>query len=538
MAQILDLYGFIAVILLGLTLAFEAFTVGGVVFLWLVDSLEPAEPAVTFRCRKFLRISALTLGTAAVCAIALTTVVLRATTDGFRWIDTASTSFSRAELLIAAGGVWIAICSKTISARWLLPPAAAVIIGTTLTSHAFARIENRSLLLLCTGLHLLATAAWIGGLPWLLIALRRGTEQFALCAARRFSRLSMVSVAVLVGAGIVLGREYVGDLGAIYGTSYGVMLAAKVVLLIVLLGLGATNFRLLRREGNSQSAVRSIVRRTVEVEAAIGAAVILVASSMASQAPAVDLPGGRVSLSESADRFSPHWPLRLQTPSAAALSPATPLSVEESKRFGQPLSYTPGAQAASHNSPADIAWSEYNHNWAGLCVLAAGVLALIAQMRHGHWARHWPLAFLGLAVFILIRADPENWPLGPRGFWESFQVPDVMQHRLAAALVAAFAIFEWRVTTGRSRQSWHALIFPAICMIGGALLFAHTHPLGNIREELLAEESHTGIAIFAIVAAAARWLQLRLPRGPALLGFVWAACFVMIGVMLAFYREA
>jgi putative copper resistance protein D len=159
-------------------------------------------------------------------------------------------------------------------------------------------------------------------------------------------------------------------------------------------------------------------------------------------------------------------------------------------------------------------------------------------MPHGRWARHWPLLFLALAVFILIRADPENWPLGPRGFWESFQVPDVIQHRLAAALVVAFGIFEWRVMTGRSRQSWHALIFPAICMIGGALLFTHTHSLGNVKEELLAEGSHSLIAIFAIVAAGARWLQLRLPQRLPLLGSIWASCFVLIGVVLTFYREA
>ncbi|MBV8812709.1 MAG: CopD family protein, partial [Acidobacteriaceae bacterium] len=340
MAQILDLYGFFAVVLLGLTLAFEAFTVGGVVFLWLVDSLEPAEPAVTIRCRRLLRIVAFALGIAAVFAIVLTTLVLRGTTDGFRWIDTTSTSFSRAELLIAAGGVWIAICSKTISARWLLAPAAGVIIGTTLTSHAFARIENRPSLLFCTGLHLLATAAWIGGLPSLLIALRRGSERFALRAARRFSQLAVASVAILVSAGVVLGREYVGDVQAIYGTSYGVMLAAKVVLLIVLLGLGAINFRLLRRQGKAQSAIRNTVRRIVEVEAAVGISVIVVASSMASQAPAVDFPEGRVSLSESADRFTPQWPPRLQTPPPTALSPATPLSVEEAKRFGRALSYS------------------------------------------------------------------------------------------------------------------------------------------------------------------------------------------------------
>ncbi len=535
MAQLIDLYGLFEVVLRGLTLVFEAVTVGGIIFLCLVYASESAEPAVTLRCRRFLRISALALGTSAICSIALTALVLRATTNGFRWIDTVETPFFHAELLIAAAAASIALFAKTSPAPWLLLPAAAAIIGATLTSHAFARIEGRSLLLFCTGLHHLATAAWIGGLPWLLIVLRRGGEQFALRSAQRFSRLAMISVSVLIAAGILLGREYVGSVDAIYGTSYGVMLGAKIILLTLLLGLGATSFRLIRHAAKTQTILSHIVRRTVEVEAAIGVAVILVAASMTSQPPAADLPEGRVTLSQIADRYTPRWP-RLQTPSQATLSPATPLSIEESKRFGRPISYA--GTGSTSNSAADIAWSEYNHNWSGLCVLTVGVLALIAQTQRGRWARHWPLAFLGLAVFILIRADPENWPLGPRGFWESFQVPDVMQHRFAVALVVALAIFEWRVTTGRTRQSWHALVFPAICMIGGALLFTHSHSLGNVKEELLAEQSHTAIAIFAVVAAGARWLQLRLPRRPTSLGFVWAACFLMIGVMLTIYREA
>jgi putative copper resistance protein D len=536
MAQLIDLYGLIAVILRGLTLALEAVTAGGVIFLCLLDVSGAPEQAVTSRCRKFLKIFAGGLAAVSVSSAVLTTLVLRATTDGFGWIDAAQTSFFRAELLIAVAAVWIAAFSITSQARWLLPPAAVVILGTTLTSHAFARIDHRWLLLFCTGLHHLAAAAWIGGLPWLLVAFRCGTEQFALRAAQVFSRLTVASVSVLIGAGIVLGREYVGSVEGLYGTSYGVMLAAKIVLLSLLLGLGAINFKLLRRKGGTQTRSTNIVRRIVEVEAAIGVTVILVASSMASQPPAADLPEGRVTLSQIAERFTPRPP-RLETPSPAALAPATPLSVEESKSFGRPLSYAPGAQP-TYNGPADIAWSEYNHNWAGLCVFAVGLFALIAQMPHGRWARHWPLLFLALAVFILIRADPENWPLGPRGFWESFQVPDVIQHRLAAALVVAFGIFEWRVMTGRTRQSWHALIFPAICMIGGALLFTHTHSLGNVKEELLAEGSHTLIAIFAIVAAGARWLQLRLPQRLPLLGSVWASCFVLIGVVLTFYREA
>jgi copper resistance protein D len=535
MSQVVNLYGFIVVILRGLTLALEALTVGGIVFLLLMDPIAP-EAVVISRCRGLLRFLALALATAAVCSAVLTTLVLRASTESFSWLDALHTSSSQAEALLALGAVWIALFSRNSRPTGLLPPAAAVVLGAILTSHAFARIENRPFLLFCTGLHHLATAAWIGGLPFLLVAVGRGSDRFALDVARRYSRMALVSVGVLAGAGIALGQAYVGSVGAIYGTTYGVMLAAKIILLGCLLALGGTNFMLLRRKGGDQSNVARVLRRLVEVEAATGIIVILIASSMASQPPAVDLPEGRVSRAQIVERFTPRWP-RLETPPIETLTPPDPLSLEEARQFGRPLSYTPGS-LYTPSTPGDIAWSEYNHNWSGICVLTMGLLALISQTRLGHWAKHWPLVFLGLGLFILVRADPENWPLGPRGFWESFQVPEVMQHRFAVLLVVAFAIFEWRVATGRATRSWYALIFPAICMAGGALLFTHTHSLGNIKEELLAEASHSTIGIFAIVAAGARWLQLRLPRPPAFLGLVWPVCFLVIGFMLTTYREA
>ena len=64
-------------------------------------------------------------------------------------------------------------------------------------------------------------------------------------------------------------------------------------------------------------------------------------------------------------------------------------------------------------------------------------------------------------MFLLIRADSENWPLGPRGFWESFQVAEVAQHRLFVLLIVAFAVFEWAVQNGRLPQRRAGLYIPA-----------------------------------------------------------------------------
>ncbi|MGC2496466.1 MAG: hypothetical protein WA374_01910, partial [Acidobacteriaceae bacterium] len=186
-------------------------------------------------------------------------------------------------------------------------------------------------------------------------------------------------------------------------------------------------------------------------------------------------------------------------------------------------------------------------HWAGLIVLVAGALALVSRIPGQKWARHWPLLFLGLAVFILIRADPECWPLGPRPFWASFTAPDVLEHRLYALLIVVFAAFEWGVQTGRLRWPRARFVFPVLCAAGGALLLTHTHALGEGNDEVFAELSHTPMAVLGAVAGWGRWLELRLNGGVTseaserprrIAAWVWPVCLVLIGLLLLNYRES
>jgi putative copper resistance protein D len=418
--------------------------------------------------------------------------------------------------------------------------AAMILFATVATSHSAARLEDRGLLLLLTGAHQTATAAWIGGLPFLLLALAAASSVDAaheLC--RRFSRLAFASVVVLFGAGLVLAYFYVGSAGAVYGTTYGVMLVSKIILFGMVLAFGAVNYRTVRQlaAGNPQFLLR--LKRLGEVEIGIGITAILAAASLTSQPPAADLVRDRVSLSTIASRMTPHWP-RMTTPPLSSLSPSSreewkqahPVAVGATQAFVPGQSYTPPTQG-------DIEWSEYNHHWAGIVVLAAGLLAILSRFGNLRPARHWPLAFLGLAAFLLLRADPENWPLGPSGFWESFTTADVAQHRFFVVLIVLFAVFEWRVQTKPSSSQNTALVFPLICAAGGALLLTHTHALTNVKESLLAELSHVPIALLGVTAGWARWLELRLPgSGRDIAGRVWPVSFLFIGVVLVLYREA
>jgi putative copper resistance protein D len=437
------------------------------------------------------------------------------------------------------GSVLVGAFTLTRIAKIVLPLGCVLILsGAVMSSHSMARLEHRWVLAALTLTHHIASAAWIGGLPYLLLSLRSAPgSAFAAAVTARFSRMAMVSVAALLSAGLVLAVVYIGSFGALIGTAYGSMVLTKVILTALVLAIGALNKRITAavRAGVTTGLVQ--LRRLGEAEVGLGLTVILAAASLTSSPPAIDVQADRVSLAEIVTRMTPHWP-RMETPAVSELTPPTPLYAASNAVV--PASFVPG-QRASTNNAADIAWSEYNHNWAGLIVLAIGVLSLAA--RRMRWARNWPLVFFGLAVFLLIRADAENWPLGPHGFWESFQVAEVAQHRLFVLLIVAFGIFEWRVQRSTIRVERAGLVFPMVCAAGGALLLTHSHSLGNVKEELLAELSHASLAIFAVIAGWSRWLEIRMKpeqAGPVrrFVPWIWPICFIFIGTILLNYREA
>ncbi|MER5970751.1 copper resistance protein CopC [Streptomyces sp. NPDC002055] len=86
-------------------------------------------------------------------------------------------------------------------------------------------------------LHLLAVAAWLGGLATLLVALYRGPA-VERAAVHRFSRVAFGSVVVLAATGVYQSWRQVGSVTALTSTSYGQLLLVKVALVAVLLAVG------------------------------------------------------------------------------------------------------------------------------------------------------------------------------------------------------------------------------------------------------------------------------------------------------------
>ena len=546
MNLLVDLFGYLSIIIHGLTIVAQSMALGGVLFL-IVLALPLASavgPKVAEDTARIAAWSALGLIVCEAATIALQASVLTATVD-LSLSEALGASSAVAGMVKMAAGAVIAACLfslGTTAPRPLLLAAGAVeLIAATMTTHAAARLEDRPILLAAAFLHQLGAAIWIGGIPAFVSALARVDDGFGWRAVgARFSRMSMVGVGCIVVSAAVFSVLYIGSPEALYGTAYGVMTAAKAVMFLGLLALGYGNFRSVAALRANPNASVKRMKRFAEVEIGIGFSLFFAAASLTSVPPAVDLTVDRVTWQE-VERNTPQWP-RMVSPQLDTLAiPALQLKLdaEAATQAARPApAFVPGEGVLPDRNAADIAWSEYNHHWAGLFVVLIGVLALLNQAGL-RWARHWPLVFFGLAVFIALRADPEVWPMGSEGVFESLRDIEVLQHRFFAILTVIFGIFEWRVRAGGWTNKKAQLVFPLVTAIGGAALLTHSHQIANVKDALLIELTHTPLALIAIAAGWARWLELRMDgRASRIAGWVWPVCFVAIGAVLMLYREA
>ncbi len=521
--------GFLGVLVRGLALSGQALALGGIVFAFLVGRpLAPGGLGWSLPLSRSLGlVTAGALGLAlAQCLSFVVQVGSLAGDTGWPLRELAATTYFRAGLGRLVSCLGLVVGCRALGARprargwWgaVFGFGLGLVLTSAWMSHAAARLEHRGLLLALDALHQLAAAVWVGGLVHLAAAAAGGGERpWPGVVLQRFSALALGAVATLVAAGLGLSLFYIDGVGALVGTAYGFMVLTKAVVLVGLLVLGALNFLAVRGLGRSPEAPVRRLRRFVEVEVGLGITVLFAAASLTSLPPAVDVVADRAGLAEVGVRFTPQWPT-LQSPAIEEL----PVSDPDAPR-----------------TAADRAWSEYNHHMAGLFVLAMGLLAILYGSGRAPWARHWPLLFLGLAAFLLVRNDPGAWPLGPRGFWESLTSPAVFQHRLFVLLVVVFGIFEWMVRTGRLGSPGWALLFPVLCAVGGGLLLTHSHALLNLKEEFLVEVTHAPLGVLGMFVGWTRWLELRLPAPEDRLpGRFWAIGLVLVGLLLLLYRES
>ncbi len=548
MSLLVDLFGYLEIIIHGLVILSQSMALGGVLFLVLLarpfGGDLPGGDMILRRTARFAGWCAIALAACEGLTLTLQASVLMQTVD-LPLGNVLQADFAEAGLVKCAAALLLAfclLCWRAAPAALLLALGVVELAAATLSTHAAARMTDSTLLLVVEGLHQLGAAIWIGGIPYFLMALGKVYDAGSWRrVGARFSRMSMAGVACILVSGVTMSLFYIGSWEAAYGTAYGVMVGAKVAMFGMLLLLGFGNFLVTERLRSDPAAPVMRMRRFAEVEIGIGISIFFAAASLTSVPPGVDLTQDRVTWHEIVERNTPAWP-RFVSPDYDSLAlPRLQAQLDAqaaTQAKAAPPASIPGDGELPPRNASDIAWSEYNHHWAGIFVLVMGVLALAAQAGV-RWAKHWPLTLLGLAVFLLLRSDPEVWPLGYVPFFDAFRDVEVLQHRMFVLLITIFALFEWGVRTGRIRSPRAAMVFPLLTAAGGALLLTHSHAISNVKDQMLIELTHTPLALAGIVAGWARWLELRLTgRLARVAGWVWPACFLFCGLLLLNYREA
>jgi len=541
--KLADLFQYFSVVLRAGTLVFQSLLLGGVLFVFWTGRASSDVPhksidRVQTSTWRLLRASALCLAAVQLSYLYANSAVLMATAEiGLDQVIGANFFIAGCVVLTAALATATIGRGSNKLTKWLLPALTAIIMaGSAMTNHAASRLDGRPLLITLSCIHELATGFWIGGLPFLVLGLCRAED----AATRwyvtgRFSKIALVSVGALVISGTVMSGLFVGSWAALFGTAYGVMVTAKAVMLGAILLLGGVNFLLIRNASNGDAL--PLLRRLIEVELGIGITVILTAASLTSQPPAIDQISNIVTMAQISRRLRPAMPRLMFSPVAEAASIGGEAPREAASGASLRAYNADGVPLTPRQINGAIE-SELNHHWTGLVVLAMGLFALLARTGKASWAEYWPLLLIGIAGFIFLRADPECWPLGWKGFGACWADPEVFQHRIAALVCVVFAVFEARARKQRRETDPLALVFPMMTAFGGAVLLTHSHAITNVKENLLVELNHVPMGIIAVFAGWARWLELRLPQKySAVPSWIWPVCFVLIGALLLNYRE-
>jgi copper transport protein len=181
-------------------------------------------------------------------------------------------------LLVAGGAVAFAVARPSWTS---LPPvglaAAAAMLVHSIAGHA-AESKPVWFNVGAQWLHMMSVAVWIGGLGWLLLALRAGEDPDRPRVVRRFSNTAAVALGFVAVTGLVRALDEVGGFGSwgrMFTTAYGITLVVKVALFGGLVALGWAN-----RYRNVPAVVaardepaRGRLRRTVVAEVLIAAGI-------------------------------------------------------------------------------------------------------------------------------------------------------------------------------------------------------------------------------------------------------------------------
>ncbi len=195
-------------------------------------------------------------------------------------------------------------------------------------------------------------------------------------------------------------------------------------------------------------------------------------------------------------------------------------------------------------SARGIAYSEFNHHLAGLIVLLMGCAELSQSLRLASllWLRFLlPIAMLSGSLVLLVWSDHEAWPIGSLGFLQTFsgEDPEILQHKIYGFLLFLVGAIEARRRIGLISDGPWSLPLPLFAIIGGLMLFGHSHGAHPSAYNIAMD--HALMGTLAVTAGSSKLFFERfgLPshRVCSKWELLWAGLIVLIGIQLLMYSE-
>jgi copper transport protein len=202
-------------------------------------------------------------------------------------------------LRLELGAALVALVSFALAVwrfpvAWLVASISAIVLAVTpaLAGHAAASPRFTSLMITTDFLHVLGASSWLGSLFAVMVVgvplafALDGAERWSSVASlvNSFSPLALGSAAIVVVSGFIASWVHIERLPALWQTSYGQLLLAKLFLVAITLTIGAYNFRRVQPQlVNELGPAR--LRRSAAIELSVGFLILLVTGFLTGVSP-------------------------------------------------------------------------------------------------------------------------------------------------------------------------------------------------------------------------------------------------------------
>jgi uncharacterized membrane protein len=143
---------------------------------------------------------------------------------------------------VAAEAIALGLCIYV--GRWAVPAAIVAILALPFAGHA-AAIEPAGGVIFTDAVHVLSAGIWGGGI--LVLATLRPPEGWGggegKAMLERFGRVAFLAFAVTALTGVIRATQGLGDISSLWSTTYGLVLAAKTVAVLVMVVMSAVVWR-------------------------------------------------------------------------------------------------------------------------------------------------------------------------------------------------------------------------------------------------------------------------------------------------------